>query len=167
MRPVIRTGAESDLLAVARLEKVVEAPNAAASLDLLRSRLRVYPLGFFVACDGEQVIGYLESIRCDVLQIERFDQVRDFEKIYRPNGSMLYLGYFAVDPKYRKFGIAVYLMEAVENLVRRSRIEKIQLVALPHLSPFYRFVGFREVRSLPDFLPQNEGMLMEKIIDPK
>ena len=162
----IRPAQESDLHAVSALERTVEDRRLAASYEVLRDRLLLHPDGFLVATDNGRIIGYLESIRWDGPQFERFDQIKDYEHMHRAEGRVLYLAFMAVDPAYRRRGAATQLLRAAEKMASTHNIQKLQLVALPHLLEFYRNRGFRYIRTLPDFLPATAGELMEKDVAP-
>jgi ribosomal protein S18 acetylase RimI-like enzyme len=159
---LIRPAEARDLPAVAALEKTVEDPRLAASLDVLNERHESFPNWFFVALCGDQVVGYLESIRWDAPEFERFDEIKDYPRMHRDEGSVLYIAYMAVAPAFRKRGIAIHLLETAEQRAIGEGLQKLQLVALPKLTGFYRVMGFRWLRTLPDFLDVSAGELMEK-----
>jgi ribosomal protein S18 acetylase RimI-like enzyme len=161
----IRTAEAEDLPAIAALERTVEDPRLAASVQVLHDRLRLFPEGFLVAVSDDRVVGYLESIRWDGPSFERFDEIKDYERMHRALGSVLYIAFMAVDPAYRRRGFASQLLQAVAKMAASRKIKKIQLVALPKLVGFYGTAGFRRVRTLPHFLENSAGELLEKDLE--
>ena len=159
---LIRTATLDDLPAIAALEKIIEDPRVAASFEVLSGRLRLFPEGFFAAISEQRVVGYLESIRWDGPAFEKFADIKQYERMHLPLGSVLYIAFLAVDPEYRKHGIASRLMQAAESMAAALSLQSIQLVALPKLVDFYGKMGFRQVRTLPQFLESSAGELMQK-----
>jgi ribosomal protein S18 acetylase RimI-like enzyme len=62
-------------------------------------------------------------------------------------GSRGYLGMLAVDPAYQRAGLAVRLVRAAEDHLRRQGCEAVDISVLslrPELLPIYRRFGFVE-----------------------
>jgi ribosomal protein S18 acetylase RimI-like enzyme len=160
----IRVATPEDLRTIASIERSVEDPRLAASIQLLQERLFLYPQGFLVAVLDNQIVGYLESIRWDGSDFERFDDIKDYKLMHRELGDVLYIAFMAVDPAFRNRGFASQLMARAQKRAIDQEIKKIQLVALPKLVGFYERLGFGRVRILPCFLDNSLGELMEKML---
>ena len=159
---IIRQAQPDELAQVAAIEHVVEDPRVAASIQTLQERQHLFPQGFLVAVEDATVVGYLESIRWLGSPFERFEEIRDYTRMHQDSGPILYLAYLAVQPDYRRRGIGAQLVNAALNLGRTLGLEKVQLVSMPRLVPYYERLGFERVRRLPAYLENTSGELMEQ-----
>ena len=67
-----------------------------------------------------------------------------------------------MDKSYRRKGIGSKLIRTLQKYASKNLLDKIQLVALESFTiNFYKKLGFKVTKELPNFLPYSKGTLME------
>lgn len=103
------------------------------------AQCEVFPEGFFVVLDGDEVVGQAAGIFVDfdfdhpqhrILEVVGADYCRN----HRPDGAWYYGTDIAVDPAHRRRGIGRRLYDLRKDLVRRTNRRGI--VAGAHLPGF-------------------------------
>jgi ribosomal protein S18 acetylase RimI-like enzyme len=157
----IRNVNAEDIVKIAELEKRIEGENAATKATLL-ARFKMFPRGFYLAGEGETVLGYVESCLWNNDDFETFDEIKDFPKYHNPEGRTLYIIFLGVAESQRRRGIGSELVWTLQRYASEKKLDKVQLVALEgFLVEFYKGLGFKIVRELPNFLSHGKGTLME------
>src|SRR3989344_6008598 len=104
MEMIIKNATKADLDQIVLLEKRIEGEHA-ASPQTLNERLKMFSEGFYVAEEGDKVIGYLQSCRWNKEEINSFDEIKNFPQQHIADGRFLYGIFMGVDPEYRRKGI--------------------------------------------------------------
>lgn len=157
----IRNARLQDIDPVAELERKIEKENAATKETLL-ARFNMFPQGFYVAEEGGNIVGYVESCLWDKKDFKTFDEIRDFPKHHKSNGKTLYVIFLGVAENHRRKGVGSGLTRTLRRYASGRQLERVQLVAGEgFLVDFYKRLGFGIVRQLPHFLPYSSGALME------
>ena len=159
----IRTALEKDLEKIIKIENEIE--RYPASYETLLSRLKMFNEGFLVAETNNEIVGYIESCLWKTKLFESFEEIKNFPELHNPLGDTLYVIFIAVDPKYQHQGIGSKLISSIIEIANTKKVEKVQLVAKVGLENFYKKFGFIEVRTLPNFLYGEKGILMEKYLE--
>jgi len=156
----------SDIRDVYRIETEVELSNA-ASESTLKQRMSMFNDGFLVAKENNKVVGYIESLIWNTYDFTRFEEIKDFPVLYDQGGDELYIIFLAVKESYRKNGIGMSLLSAIEDVAIKYGVRWLKLVAKDDLVAYYKKSGFHEIKELPDFLPNREykSTLMGKFLD--
>lgn len=128
MTPPIRAAAAADAAPIADLEEVCLGPDAwSATLVAAGVAAELPTVSYLVATDGEEVVGYaVTSLAGDVAELQRI----------------------AVDPAYRRRGLAASLLREVERLAAEGEAERLLLEVREDnttAAAFYRSQGFAEV----------------------
>lgn len=158
---IIRNATLEDIEKVSILEKQIEKDNAATYKTLIL-RFKMFPKGFYVAEENGEIIGYVESCLWDKESFQTFKEVKDFPRQHNANGKTLYIIFLAVGEKHRMKGTGSELIKTLQKYAEFHNLNKVQLVAGDgFLVDFYKKLGFRIIKKLPDFLPYSPGTLME------
>jgi ribosomal-protein-alanine acetyltransferase len=128
---MIRAATEADVQEVARLEEVCLGDDAWSRGLVEQGIVAALPtVSYLVAEEGGTVVGYAVTSSTGVL-----DDDAELQRI-------------AVDPAYRRRGLATDLLAAVERLAADSRAQRLLLEVREDNVPaaaFYRARGFAEV----------------------
>jgi|SRR3989344_428918 len=156
----VRNAIDLDLENIQDIEQIVEGDDA-ASFEVLRSRLEMFPEGFLVAEQDQKIIGYVESCLWNKRDFKTFDEIRDFPKDHAPDGKDLYVIFLAVHPRFRRKGVGSKLIKTLQDYAVVEEKERVILVAGGGFLPdFYKSLGFKKIRELPNF-NNGVGTLME------
>lgn len=145
---------------IAFLENAIEGVDA-ASLKTLSSRLHMFPEGFRAACEGDKIVGYIESCLWNVDPPKFEPQVDFFFQHHNSQGRILYIIFVGVTQEYRRKGIGSMLIKSLLNIAEEFGAHKIHAVCREDLRPFYDSMGFVARQRLPGFLPVGTFTLME------
>lgn len=151
---------------VYKIELGIEFGNAASEITL-KQRLGMFQDGFLVAQQGNELIGYIESVIWEDREFETFEEIKNFPLHYNVNGDTLYIIFLGVKETKRKNGVGKRLIEACEKVAIKYGVKKIKLVAKDDLLHYYKKFGFSEVRELPYFLEERnyKSVLMIKYLE--
>ncbi|MBI4114249.1 MAG: GNAT family N-acetyltransferase [Candidatus Niyogibacteria bacterium] len=150
-----------DIDAIHEIEVAVEKEHA-ANIETLRERLRMFPEGFYVVRQDLKILGYVESCLWNSENFSTFTEIKDFSEHHNPQGRILYVIYMAVAEGHRRKGYGSHLIERLKEYAEEKGLDKVQLVAGPgFLTGFYKKLGFKVVRKLPNFHAGFTGTLME------
>ncbi|MCB0699309.1 MAG: GNAT family N-acetyltransferase [Chitinophagales bacterium] len=157
---------KEDIRKIYRIESDIEYSNA-ASEETLFERLQVFNDGFYVAKEKNQVLGYIESIIWDDWDFESFSQIKNFPLHFNPGGDTMYIIFLAVAETFRGKKLGYEMMSKLFETARRYDVKQIKLVAKDNLTLYYERLGFKIVKELPSFLPNNKckSTLMTKTLD--
>jgi ribosomal protein S18 acetylase RimI-like enzyme len=123
---LIRRTTLADLPAVADLElEAFSESGTAESPDVFRSRLEVFPAGFFVCVVGDTVAGYGSSEKW----LEERQPVlnENASAAHNADGKIFCITGLAVRLSHRGRGCGLALLDALIDLARRERCTKIVL----------------------------------------
>ena len=156
----IRLATLEDIPNIHQIEKSLEEENA-ASEETLTSRLQMFPEGFRLAVENTKIVGYAESCRWNRDEIGTFTQIRNFPIHHEDRGKNLYIIFVGVDKNYQRRGIGTSLVNDIVLYSLRNRLNKVQLMSLPSTINLYKKIGFKEVKTCPEFFPPHNCMQME------
>lgn len=159
----IRNTTLADIDSILEIEKSVAGEHA-ATRQILTGRLNMFPEGFYVITEEDNIRGYIESCRWNRNSIEKSEERDNFPKLHVPDGRHLYIIYLAVDEhhRYKRFGSN--LINKLKDYARENKLDKVHLVVGEGLVPFYSQLEFKVVKELPEYLPYSSGTLMEFLV---
>ena len=143
--PTIRPYAVGDLDALVAIEEA-SVPSA-WSRDVLERFLQRQDSDCYVIEQSERVVGF-------------------FLVIYEPDG--LHMANLAVDPEFRRRGLALLALDWIEELAKERGAERIALeVRETNLAAqlLYRKAGYRAIKIVSDYYPDEEAYRMVKRFD--
>lgn len=177
---VLRNALPTDLDAIMTLEEAGFGPGIVEERAVFARRLAAFPEGFLVACEGDEVWGYLcaevwSSWSWD--DRARFDLGHDIERYLDTGGTVLYIASMTVAPHWRGGGRGRWLFRGALEGLRRAfpHLETAVLIVNEHWSSarsIYQGEGFHEVGRLTGFfVPEGEApadaVVMERPWSPK
>jgi ribosomal protein S18 acetylase RimI-like enzyme len=146
-----------DISKIYRIETEIEHSNAATE-DTLRKRLLMFNDGFLVIKDrkNNQILAYIETLIWNDKDFVTFEEISNFPIHYNIRGTSLYIIFLATSKSYRKKGFGTKLLKEIENQAKQFGVKLITLVAKDDLVSFYSKLGFKEDKTLPDFLANRD-----------
>jgi ribosomal protein S18 acetylase RimI-like enzyme len=137
---LIRKVESQDLETCVQVEAKCFPPQEAASSQNIEKRLKLYPQGFWVALDREEVVGFVNSGATDKEDIsdEEFKALSGHD----PLGKNIVIFSLAVTPETQKQGIAHLLMNRFITESRALAKKKILLLCKAPMISFYQRFGF-------------------------
>lgn len=138
----IRTAELKDIGAINGIDAACFDALAASDDALVRGRISCYADHFWVLCDGERVVGYLDGFSTGRADLE--DEMLTHPEQHEEDGAWQMLFGLAVDPAYQGRGCASMLLRHAESEARRQGRSGLVLTCRERLVPFYRKLGFRD-----------------------
>lgn len=139
----IRKVSPDDLEGITRVEAICFPPAEAAERSALEQRIVAFPDSFFVAMDGEEIIGFINGAVTDDLVIsdEMFEDIR----LHKADGA--YQTIFGLDvlPLYQGQGVAASLMKRLIEEARFCGRKGLILTCKNHLIHYYERFGYRNL----------------------
>jgi len=136
----IRKARLSDLDGISALEAVCFPEAEAASRESFLQRLQSFPDSFFVAEEGEGIIGFVNGCATDEEVIS--DEMFASASLHNPAGSWQAIFGLDVHPDFRKQGIAAKLMKHMINAARVAGRKGLILTCKDKLIHYYESFGY-------------------------
>ena len=139
----IRKVTLEDFEAVVAVEAECFPQAEAATRESLEDRIKVFDGSFFVAEDGERIIGFVNGCVSNERTIG--DEMFRDASLHDPQGN--YQSIFGLDviPEYRNRGIAARLMEHIINASQLAGRKGVILTCKEHLIKYYSKFGFENM----------------------
>jgi ribosomal protein S18 acetylase RimI-like enzyme len=132
-----------DIPQILEVEKAAWGEERAATLEMLKSRIKIFPEGTLVALIDEKIVGFVST------QIVNYDLEKNastwyeatdngfITKTHNPKGNTLYGVNLSVHPLYQKKGIGKQLLINVAKLAVKYNLK--QGVLGGRIPNYYRF----------------------------
>ncbi|WP_036551315.1 GNAT family N-acetyltransferase [Neptunomonas japonica] len=136
----IRSAREEDLDRCFEIESVSYAGDEAATKEKILKRIKIYPQGFIVLENQEEIIGFINSGATHnvVLSDEEFKELIGHD----PSGEHIVIMSVVVHPKYQGKGMADKLMNSFIGSMRELTKTEIYLICQTELIQMYAKHGF-------------------------
>jgi len=136
----IRTVTIYDLDACYAVESCCFSPAEAASRENIKTRINLFPQGFFVAELNSTIVGHVNAgaTSKDDITDESFKGMVGHES----DGTNIVIFSLAVLPEFQKQGIARQLMVRFIAAARQLGKQKIMLICKADLIDYYQRYGF-------------------------
>ncbi|MGY8872257.1 MAG: GNAT family N-acetyltransferase [Pseudomonadales bacterium] len=136
----IRSAREEDLDRCFEIESVSYAGDEAATKEKILKRIKIYPEGFIVLENQEEIIGFINSGATHnvVLSDEEFKELVGHD----PSGEHIVIMSVVVHPKYQGKGMADKLMSSFIATMRELTKTEIYLICQTELIQMYAKHGF-------------------------
>ena len=137
---LIRTATPADLPAVTQLETACFPAAEAATEESLAQRLAHYPDHFWLLCDGDQIVSFVNGMTTDEPDLR--DEMYEDAALHNENGAWQMI--FGVDthPDYRRQGCAGQLLHYVIEQARQQGRKGLVLTCKDRLVHYYAKFGF-------------------------
>ena len=136
----IRYGTIKDLAALAAVEERCFPPAEAASAEDLEERLKRYPNHFWLLCDGDTLVSFVDGMVTDekVLTDEMFEKA----EIHDENGDWQMIFGVNTLPEYRRQGLAEQVLRRVIADAKAQGRKGCVLTCKDKLLHYYGKLGF-------------------------
>ena len=137
---IIRQVQPDDLEALTVLEYICFPEAEAATRESFEYRITTFPESFYVAVEGEKIIGFVNGCVTDSLVIT--DELFEPDGGHNPDGKNQTIFGLVVDPQYQKKGIAARLMNTIMEAAKNAGRENMVLTCKEHLISYYEGFGY-------------------------
>jgi len=137
---IIRTANKDDLDRCFEIESVSYSGDEAATKEKILKRLKIYPEGFLILENKDEIIGFVNSGATHkvVLSDEEFKELVGHDS----SGKHIVIMSVVVHPKYQKQGMANHLMTCFINEMKQLNKTQIHLICQTELVSMYAKHGF-------------------------
>lgn len=141
MQIKIRNVKPEDLEAVTKIEALCFPAAEAGDKESFTWRIQTYPESFFVAEDGDTMIGFINGCVTDSSILQ--DELYHNPQLHKPDGA--YQTVFGLDviPEYRCKGIAAQLMNHLIQTAKAAGRKGMILTCKEHLIHYYEKFGYQ------------------------
>lgn len=141
---VIRQANPGDAERCHEIELAGYSGDEAATLEKIKTRIRIYPEGFLVAENDQGILGFINAGACH--EVELSDE--DFKELigHDPRGKHIVVMSVVVHPSYQGNGFAGLLMRRFIEDMRTLGKEDVYLICQTELISFYEQYGFEYLR---------------------
>ena len=124
----------------AEIEQICFTPNEACSYEQMKA-----PELFLVAedCETGEIAGFLNGLSTNEEQFR--DEFFQNAALYNPNGTNVMLLGLDVLPKYRRQGLATYIMETYLEIEKQKGRKKALLTCLDSKVKMYEKMGYQDL----------------------
>jgi predicted GNAT family N-acyltransferase len=136
----IRTAITDDLKMITAVEQECFPPSQAASEDLFRDRLRLYPDHFLLLFDGDRLVSFLDGFTTDEEDLS--DRMYDDAYMHDENGAWQMIFGVNTIPSYRQRGCAALLIKQAIAKASREGRKGLVLTCKKELIEYYSRFGF-------------------------
>ncbi len=143
----LRTIRTEESEAAYSLELRCYTPEAAATLEAIRHRTRLYADYFWSAWRGDMLVGFANGVLTDAK--DTGEEAMKGSGHESPSGRHLCILSVAVDPDARRQGIGSLLMKRLLEAAHRQVLHSVFLMCEAHLIPLYESLGFAYVGVSP------------------
>ena len=137
---VIRNATMEDLEALTAVEAECFPPEEAATAGDLQKRLEIYPNHFWLLCEGEKVIGFIDGMVTDEADLR--DEMYENARLHQENGAWQMVFGLNTIPSYRRRGYAGKLIEQLIADAREQGRKGVVLTCKDRLVSYYSKFGF-------------------------
>lgn len=136
----IRNATMNDLQALAAVEAECFPPEEAATEADLRKRLEVYPNHFWLLCEEEKVIGFIDGMVTDEADLR--DEMFENASLHKEDGAWQMIFGLNTIPAYRRQGCAGRLIERLIEESQNQGRKGVVLTCKDRLVAYYSKFGF-------------------------
>lgn len=136
----IRNATMEDLDALTAVEAECFPPEEAATAEDLRKRLQVYPDHFWLLCEKEKVIGFIDGMVTDEADLR--DEMYENAGLHQEDGAWQMIFGLNTIPAYRRQGCAGKMIEKMVESARKQGRKGVVLTCKDRLVPYYSKFGF-------------------------
>lgn len=136
----IRHAKYSDLDSLSEIEAASYPAAEGASREIISDRLLTFPSHFWLMCEGEKILGFINGMTTDLPDLS--DEMYENAGMHTENGCWQMIFSVVTSPEYRGRGVASRLMEQVISDARGQKRLGIVLTCKEKLIPFYSRFGF-------------------------
>ncbi len=136
----IRHATLADLKEITAIEAACFPKAEAASEDSFRKRLEVYPDYFWVLCDGETMIGFVNGMVTSAADLT--DAMYDEAHLHDAKGDWQMIFGVNTLPEYRRRGYAEIILNQVILDARQQGRKGLVLTCKERLIHYYAKFGF-------------------------
>jgi len=137
----IRKVEEKDLEQIARLELSGFSEDKAASAETFEYRIKVFPDSFFVAEEGNTIIGFING--CVSNQAYITDNLYELDGGHDQDGWNQLIFGLVVHPEYQNLGIGGSLLNHIIRAAKHKKRKRVVLTCEEELIDFYEAFGFQ------------------------
>lgn len=138
----IRHAVLADLQALAAIEQACFPPEEAADEEALRARLTSYAEHFWLLCDAEDILSFVDGMATD--EPDLHDSMYADASLHQPDGRWQMIFGVNTLPQYQGRGHASRLLRRVIDDSRAAGRAGLVLTCKPGLLPFYGRLGFQD-----------------------
>ena len=136
----IRNGKNTDLKIIATAEAESFPAAEAASEASFKRRLEVYPQGFWLLFEGDDMVSFVNGMESDEHDLS--DDMYESSTLYKKDGAWEIILSVVTVPAHRGKGYASTLLRQVVEDTRARGKKGLVLTCKENLVPFYESVGF-------------------------
>jgi ribosomal protein S18 acetylase RimI-like enzyme len=145
----IRGANEHDMDRILEIQSKCFRPGYHESRDSLFSKIKSSSDTCITAIVGNEIAGYFFSVPTDFYEPPVFNST---QHILNSTHDCLYLHDLSVDPKFRGMGIGSILLERLHEKAKEKSLNKLSLIAIDGLVPYWSKNGFSVVTVIPQKL---------------
>ena len=145
----IRGANEHDMDRILEIQSKCFRPGYHESRDSLFSKIKSSSDTCIIAVVGNEIAGYFFSVPTDFYEPPVFNST---QHILNSTPDCLYLHDLSVDPKFRGMGIGSILLERLHEKAKEKSLNKLSLIAIDGLVPYWSKNGFSVVTVIPQKL---------------
>lgn len=136
----VRNATIADLKEIAEIERECFPPAEAASEEVLKERLECYPNHFWLLCEGERVLGFINGMVTDESDLS--DEMYENAGMHKEDGKWQMI--FGVDtrPAFQRMGYAEKVMRQVISDAGEQGRRGLVLTCKEELIHYYAKFGF-------------------------
>ncbi len=136
----IRMGTPDDIEAISAAENLSFPPAEAASKASFIRRMDLYPKGFWLLCDGDGLVSFVNGMESD--QKDLSDDMYEHARLYKKDGAWEVILSVVTLPEARGKGYAKKLLHQVISDTKARGKKGLVLTCKDYLVGFYESVGF-------------------------
>lgn len=145
----IRGANEHDMDRILEIQSKCFRQGYHESRDSLFSKIKSSSDTCITAVVGNEIAGYFFSVPTDFYEPPVFNST---QHILNSTPDCLYLHDLSVDPKFRGMGIGSLLLERLHEKAKEKSLNKLSLIAIDGLVPYWSKNGFSVVTVIPQKL---------------
>ena len=145
----IRGANEHDMDRILEIQSKCFRQGYQESRDSLFSKIKSSSDTCIIAVVENEIAGYFFSVPTDFYEPPVFNST---QHILNSTPDCLYLHDLSVDPKFRGMGIGSLLLERLHEKAKEKSLNKLSLIAIDGLVPYWNKNGFSVVTAIPQKL---------------
>lgn len=137
---IFRYAQPEDVDKITELEQACFPAAEAATHQSIADRVQAYPRHFFLLCDGDRVISFVNGLVTDIPDLT--DEMYERADMNKEDGAWQMI--FGVDthPDYRKQGLAARVLEKFIDAAQKEGRKGVVLTCKDRLVHYYAKFGF-------------------------